>query len=79
MIVYPTEAVWGIGCDPENEGAVMKLLAAKNRPVEKGLILVAQNLSQCHDYFDFDKVPLTLSDDVYIVPSNGELAVYSSL
>lgn len=65
LIVYPTEAVWGIGCDPENEAAVMKLLAAKNRPVEKGLILVAQNLSQCHDYFDFDKVPIEKRPEIF--------------
>ena len=37
VIAYPTEAVWGLGCDPFNEKAVMKLLEIKNRPVEKGL------------------------------------------
>ncbi|GAB3001476.1 L-threonylcarbamoyladenylate synthase type 1 TsaC [Psychrosphaera aestuarii] len=65
LIVYPTEAVWGIGCDPDNEDAVMKLLEAKQRPVEKGLILVAQNLSQCHDYFDFDKVPIEKRPEIF--------------
>jgi L-threonylcarbamoyladenylate synthase len=46
LIAYPTEAVWGIGCDPFNESAVLRLLAIKQRPVEKGLILVAADLSQ---------------------------------
>ncbi|KRG40917.1 tRNA threonylcarbamoyladenosine biosynthesis protein RimN [Stenotrophomonas pictorum JCM 9942] len=41
VIAYPTEAVWGLGCDPANETAVLKLLALKQRPVEKGMILVA--------------------------------------
>lgn len=46
VISYPTEAVWGLGCDPYNEKAVKRLLALKNREVSKGLILVAANLDQ---------------------------------
>ena len=49
VIAYPTEAVWGLGCDPWNEDAVYRLLALKSRPVEKGLILVADRMEQ----FDF--------------------------
>jgi len=49
LIAYPTEAVWGIGCDPFNEDAVTKILEAKKRPVEKGLILVAADMSQISD------------------------------
>ncbi|SEH09051.1 L-threonylcarbamoyladenylate synthase [Candidatus Venteria ishoeyi] len=44
IIAYPTEAVWGLGCDPRNAGAVRRLLALKQRPMYKGLILVADNL-----------------------------------
>ena len=57
LIVYPTEAVWGIGCDPKNRQAMDDLLAAKNRPVEKGVILIASNLEQVADYIDVDKLP----------------------
>jgi len=46
VIAYPTEAVWGLGCDPHNERAVQKLLQLKNRPVEKGLIQVAASMTQ---------------------------------
>jgi len=46
IIAYPTEAVWGIGCDPWNGDAVYRLLAIKRRPVNKGLILVAASTSQ---------------------------------
>ena len=46
LIAYPTEAVWGIGCDPFNPGAVEKLLSLKQRPIDKGLILVAADVSQ---------------------------------
>lgn len=46
IIAYPTEAVWGLGCDPWNEIAVMRLLGVKQRAVDKGLILVAATLEQ---------------------------------
>jgi len=42
VIAYPTEAVFGVGCDPDSETAVMRLLELKQRPVDKGLILIAQ-------------------------------------
>lgn len=41
VVAYPTEAVWGLGCDPFNQDAVKRILALKSRPVEKGLILIA--------------------------------------
>ncbi len=46
VIGYPTEAVWGLGCDPWNELATTRLLLLKNRPVDKGLILVAADMMQ---------------------------------
>lgn len=44
-IAYPTEAVWGLGCDPNHEQAVAEILRLKRRPVEKGLILAADDIS----------------------------------
>lgn len=41
VIAYPTEGVWGLGCDPANPEAVSRLLTAKRRSPEKGLILIA--------------------------------------
>lgn len=58
VIAYPTEAVYGLGCDPDNEAAVLALLAIKQRPVEKGLILVAANYSQLLPYVDDKAIPL---------------------
>ncbi len=58
VIAYPTEAVYGLGCDPDNETAVLALLAIKQRPVEKGLILVAANYSQLLPYVDDKAIPL---------------------
>jgi L-threonylcarbamoyladenylate synthase len=50
VIAYPTEAVWGLGCDPLNEAAVMRLLALKRRHWSKGLILVAAEFEQLEPY-----------------------------
>lgn len=41
VIAYPTESVWGLGCDPYNASAVEHLLELKDRPMSKGLILVS--------------------------------------
>jgi L-threonylcarbamoyladenylate synthase len=46
VIACPTEAVWGLTCDPDNPDAVARLLFLKQRPVEKGLILVAADMDQ---------------------------------
>ncbi len=52
VIAYPTEAVWGLGCDPGNRLAVERLLQLKQRQVDKGLILIAGSLSQISLYTD---------------------------
>jgi len=52
VLAYPTEAVWGLGCDPENEAATLRLLAIKRRPAEKGLILVASSVLQVEHLLD---------------------------
>jgi L-threonylcarbamoyladenylate synthase len=57
VIAYPTEAVWGLGCDPFDEIAVGRLLAMKQRPVDKGLILVAGNDDQLEGLLDWDLLP----------------------
>jgi L-threonylcarbamoyladenylate synthase len=57
VIAYPTEAVWGLGCDPADEAAVRRLLAIKQREVDKGLILVAAQLDQLRPWIDLDALP----------------------
>ena len=55
VIAYPSEGVWGLGCDPVNEEAVYRLLKLKNRPVSKGLILVGSKLEQMKPYININK------------------------
>jgi L-threonylcarbamoyladenylate synthase len=46
VIAYPTEAVFGLGCLPENRGAVERVLAIKRRSWRKGLLLIGAELAQ---------------------------------
>lgn len=57
VVAYPTEAVFGLGCDPTNEEAVHRLLAIKQRPVEKGLILIAADYGQLLPYVNDGALP----------------------
>ncbi|UYB52902.1 Sua5/YciO/YrdC/YwlC family protein [Xanthomonas sp. AM6] len=57
VIAYPTEAVWGLGCDPHDEAAVTRLLRIKQRPVEKGLIVVAAELEPLRPLLDLSALP----------------------
>ena len=50
LIAYPTEAVYGLGCDPFNYAAVEQLLLLKNRPWQKGLILIAASIEQLQPF-----------------------------
>lgn len=46
VLAYPTEAVYGFGCDPFNEQAVQRLLKIKQRKIDKGLILIVSTWAQ---------------------------------
>ncbi len=50
LIAYPTESCYGLGCDPRNRKAVLRLLKLKQRPQHKGLILIASGYRQLAPY-----------------------------
>lgn len=52
IILYPTDTIWGIGCDACNEEAVRKVLALKKRNEAKSLILLASDLDMVARYID---------------------------
>ncbi|MGD9171686.1 MAG: L-threonylcarbamoyladenylate synthase [Candidatus Thiodiazotropha sp.] len=56
IVAYPTEAVYGLGCHPLDPDAVSRLLRLKQRPVSKGLILIAERIESLYPYIG------TLSD-----------------
>jgi L-threonylcarbamoyladenylate synthase len=50
LLAYPTESCFGLGCDPSNRRAVLRLLALKQRPARKGLILIADRAARFRPY-----------------------------
>lgn len=50
VIAYPTEAVWGLGCDPLKQTAVQRLFALKQRPQGVGVLLVGADFSQIQPF-----------------------------
>ena len=50
LILYPTDTVWGIGCDATNPAAVAKVFALKKRPDSKSLVLLASDLDMVARY-----------------------------
>ncbi len=54
VIAYPTEGVFGLGCMPDDTGALIRLLTIKGRDPSKGLILIASNEEQLHGWIDPD-------------------------
>lgn len=78
VVAYPTEAVWGLGCNPFNQDAVLRLLDLKQRPVNKGLILLAADISQFEpfiyhlDDIQRQRIKNTWPGPVtWLVPNNG--------
>lgn len=80
VLAYPTEGVWGLGCDPWNADAVARILQIKQRPVEKGLILIGSHLDQLLPWLaplSTDQIE-TLQNSwpgpyTWVVPHNGLL------
>ncbi|MDP6198058.1 MAG: Sua5/YciO/YrdC/YwlC family protein [Porticoccaceae bacterium] len=78
VVAYPTEAVWGLGCDPFSEIAVRKILNLKQRSVNKGLILIADHADRFTAYLQgLDQDHVQRFSAVYdkpttwLVPDNG--------
>ena len=83
VIACPTEAVWGLSCDPHNRSAVQRLLALKGRSPSKGLILVAATEQQLEFLLAGLEPQLrqTLSESwpgpsTWLVPHHGRVPVW---
>ncbi len=46
LLAYPTESVWGIGCDAYNKVAVQRVLDIKQRPTHKGMIVITDSIER---------------------------------
>ena len=58
IVAYPTEYCFGLGCDPANRDAVLRLLLLKHRPVKKGLIVLAADTRQLAPYIESIPAPV---------------------
>jgi L-threonylcarbamoyladenylate synthase len=71
IILYPTDTIWGLGCDPGNPEAVKKLFELKGREENKAMIILIERIEQLRDYVvnipevawdivDYSEKPLTV-------------------
>lgn len=84
VIAYPTEAVFGLGCDPLNAQAIARILAIKQRDAGKGFILIAADIAQLEPFMQLGEAmraellktwpgPVT-----WVVPTSGGVPEYLS-
>ncbi len=57
VVAYPTEAVYGLGCDPWQRTAFDRLFALKQRPPTQGVLLIGADFAQIAPYIDLARVP----------------------
>lgn len=72
LIAYPTESCYGLGCDPDNCKAVLRLLKLKQRPQRKGLILIASHYHQVARYLQ----PLILNEQAKLHNDSAQAVTY---
>ena len=62
-ILYPTDTIWGLGCDATNEEACQKILQLKKRPEEKSFILLVYGFNMIERYIpEFHEICYELAD-----------------
>ncbi|GAB2792448.1 Sua5/YciO/YrdC/YwlC family protein [Halomonas shantousis] len=78
IVAYPTEAVWGLGCDPDNDEALSRLIRLKARDPAKGMILIAGDMAQLEPWLEGLEAPLRArlaacwpGPHTWLVPDNG--------
>lgn len=52
LILYPTDTIWGIGCDATNNSAVEKIYSLKQRPDNKSMIILVADAKEIYKYVD---------------------------
>lgn len=52
VLLYPSDTIWGLGCDVRNDQAIDKVLELKNRPATKGLIVLISKIEQLSEYVE---------------------------
>lgn len=83
VIAYPTEFCFGLGCDPQNQAAVNRILDIKRRSVSQGLILAAANVDQIEQYAELsalanvDKITASWpGPNTWVLPAKANTPAY---
>lgn len=50
LILYPTDTIWGIGCDACNEAAILKVFALKKRSLDKKMVILVADSEMLSNY-----------------------------
>lgn len=50
VILYPTDTIWGLGCDATNPGAINRIFEIKQRPADKSMILLVDSMATAERY-----------------------------
>jgi L-threonylcarbamoyladenylate synthase len=80
IILYPTDTIWGIGCDATNEEAVKRIYNIKRREDSKSMLVLMENPALLERYVDdvpevaWDLVELTTTPLTVIYPNAKNLA-----
>ena len=73
VFIYPTDTIWGIGCDATNVKAIDKIFKVKNRPAGKGLIILVDSVERLKDYV---KNPSPIAEDLIKSACNPLSIIY---
>lgn len=73
VFIYPTDTIWGIGCDAINAKAIDKIFKIKNRPAGKGLIILVDTVERIRDYV---KNPSPIAADLIKAAKNPLSIIY---
>ncbi len=80
IILYPTDTVWGLGCDATNKNAVEKIFKIKKRSEQKSMLILLNNISSIYSYVEqvpeiaFDLIELSEKPVTVIFPGAKNLA-----
>lgn len=74
-LLYPTDTIWGIGCDATNSLAVQKIYQIKNRSEAKSLIILIDHIDKLSTYIE--KVP-DITEDLLESISSPVTIIYSN-
>lgn len=64
-ILYPTDTVWGLGCDATNQSAVEKLLQIKHRTALQGLIMMVENEWDILKYAEISTIDIGINTNLF--------------